>query len=240
MTYNKEYESHALRGISEDLPWSFLDIVKKYTKSSDVLLDIGCGTAFKTIQLANNVNKIYAMEPNKKMRKKAEENIINANISNVVLLDGRAENLPFENESFDIVTCIVAPHETTEIFRVLKSGGYAIIEKIGDRDKYNLKQEFGFDESWPRWQFLSFSKGGRTELYKKEFEKLFSYVSIQNSFWKTYYSIEWFELLLKQTPTIRNYDKKKDKKIIQTIQKKYTTSKWIETEQNRILIIAKK
>ncbi len=240
MPYNQKYESNLLRGIEEPRPWFFLEEIRKHIKKSDILLDIGCGTAFKSIQLADGVNKVYGLEPNKKMRIKARENIRKAEVSNFFLINGRAEKIPFNDNYFDIVTCMVAPHSTSEVYRVLKPNGLAILEKIGDRDKWNFKREFNFDEIGPRGQLASCSSGERIRFYKKEFGKFFSKVSIQNGFWKTYYSMDGLLLLLKQTPTIRNFNSKNDGEALQRIQKKYLTAKGLATRQNRILIIARK
>lgn len=192
MPYDQRYESDLLRGVEEPRPWDSLEVIRKYTKKFDILLDIGCGTAFKSVQLADNVGKIYGLEPNGKMRTKAEKNIRESGVSNIILVDGHAEELPFGDNYFDVVTCMVAPHDTSEVYRVLKPNGCAVLEKIGDRDKWNFKQEFGSDANGLRGQFSNLEEGKRAGNYEREFRELFSDVSVQNSFWKTYYSIGGF------------------------------------------------
>jgi len=240
MPYDHRYEFEALRGIEEERTWNLLDVIRKYTKESDRLLDIGCGTAFKLIKLSKNVKMIYGLEPNEDMINAAKNNIRRKRINNISLIKGQAEEIPFQDNYFDIITCMVAPHKTSEVYRVLKPNGYAILEKIGDRDKWNFKQEFGSDKIGLRGQFSSFKAGELVKNYKRESKKLFSEVSIQNDFWKTYYSLEGLILLLEQTPTIRDFNKNKDNEAVQRIKEKYTVSKGIETSQNRILIIARK
>ena len=240
MPYDQKYESDLLRGIEESPPWNLLNVIRTYAKEFDLLLDIGCGTAFKLIQLADSLEKIYGLEPNEQMRIKAEENIRRANVLNMIVINGVAEKIPFEDNYFDIVTCMVAPHDTSEVYRVLKPDGCTILEKIGDRDKRNFKQEFDSDKTGPRGQFAHLKEGERARHYEEEFKKLFSEVSIQNGSWKTYYSMEGLLLLLEQTPTIRSFDKEADGDAFQRIQKKYATVRGLETTQNRILIIARK
>jgi len=239
-SYDEQYENDLLRGDEDPRPWDLLDIIQKRAKKSDILLDIGCGTAWKILKVKDTVSRIYGLEPNEKMRAKAKENIRKTKASNIVLVNGYAEELPFNKEFFDIVTCMTAPHDTLEIFRVLKPGGYAIVEKIGDRDKWNIKQEFGSDNKGLRGYLSDLEEGERARIYEKEFKKLFSKVSIQTGSWKTYYTLEGLILLLGHVIGIRNFDKKKDKKVLQQIQKKYMTKRGIETTQERILIIAKK
>ena len=240
MTYTPDYESSSLRGVEEPRPWDIGQEVRKYTRREDILLDIGCGTATKLIQLGHDVARIYGLEPNPKMRARAEENIREARLSNVSVVDGYADTIPFPDNTFDIVTCMVAPHDTYEVHRVLRTGGYAIIEKVGDRDKWDIKELFGEDDIGVRGQLGHLREGQRAELYQEQFSHLFSEVSIRSGSWKTYYRPEGLILLLEQTPTIRDFDREKDASILEEIEKRYMTEKGIETQQHRILITARK
>ncbi len=240
MPYDPKYESDLLRGIEEPRPWDLLEIIRRHTKKTDILLDIGCGTAFKSIQLSGDVEKVYGFDSNKKMIAKAEGNIRQAKASNINLVAGKSEEIPFEDNCFDIVTCMVAPHDTSEVYRVLKPSGYTILEKIGDRDKWSFKKEFGFDEEGLRGQFSNLPAGERAKEYKGEFGEIFSDVTVQNGFWETYYSMEGLLLLLEQTPTIRRFDRENDIEALQRIQRKYSTPEGLKTTQNRILIVARK
>ena len=235
-----KYESVLLRGIDDSRPWDLLEIIRKYCKKTDRLLDIWCWTAFKIIEIANYVADIIWIEPNEEMRRKAEENIKNSHTWNINIIDWKAEKIPFESNSFDIVSCILAPHITKEVHRVLKPWWYAILEKIGDRDKFDFKKEF--DDSWKalRWQFCEFWAWERLKMYEEEFRKLFSLVSTANGFWNTYYDIEWIKILLEQTPSIKDYDEEKDKWALKSVEERYMTEKWIKLTQNRHLIIAQK
>ena len=240
MPYDSGYESSLLRGIEEHRPWNLLETIRDFTKESDFLLDIGCGTASKLLYFVYDVKQMYGLELNKKMIDKALENIRKAGISNILLVNGQVEKLPFVNNSFDVVTCMVAPHDIHEVYRVLKPGGVAVLEKTGDRDKWNFKQELGLDAHGLRGQFANLAEGDLEIRYGSECRNLFSEVSIRKGFWKTYYSIEGLILLLEQTPTIRNFDKALDASVLERIEANYSTSLGIETTQNRLLIIARK
>jgi SAM-dependent methyltransferase len=242
MSYSEKYESKLLRGIEEPRPWDLIQEIGKIILPSHKLLDIGCGTASKLINLVSlfPVQEVVGIEPNERMRKKATENIEAHNLKNISIIEGWADHLPFSNECFDVVTAMVAPHNTAEVYRVLKPGGYTVIEKIGDRDKWNLKVPFGEDEEGPRGQFCYYQEGEREKQFRDEFSKLFREVSVRNGLWKTYYSLGGLLILLEQTPTIRNFNKEKDWPIVQELAEKYMTEKGIETTQNRILICARK
>lgn len=240
MTYTEEYESQLIRGKEEPRPWDLLNIVKKLSNSNFQLLDIGCGTALKLLPLASDFKKIYGIEPNFKMRNKALKNILDNDINNFSIIEATAEDIPFKDNYFDFVTVMMAKHNTKEIYRVLKNDGIAVLEKVGERDKINLKEPFGSDEKGLRGQFSNYKEGERAIILEQEFKELFKSVDIKEGFFNTYYTPEGLELLLKQTPTIRDFDPVKDRKFLDYIIKHFMTDKGIVTKQHRILIIAQK
>lgn len=257
MPFYSNYDLSKLQGVEEGRPWEIGEVVKKYVRAGDRLLDIGSGTAERIKSIAPLVSEITALEPNPIMRSRALENIKDWEIENITVIDGKAERLPFDDETFDIVTCMLAPDDVKETWRVLKPNGYAILEKIGDRDKWNLKEVFGsigkpqnqgvIDlnqrfSSVPsiRGSFVHYDAGERAKLYEQEFSSLFNWVQVENGLWKTWYTLEAFTAICEQTPTIRDFDVKKDRQALETIKAKFMTEKGIETEQNWVLIIAKK
>lgn len=232
MTYSPKYESSLIRGDEDSRPWNIINVIKRYLKPRDRLLDLGCGTVFKTIKLAPYVKEIIGLDISDTMLGKAKVNIKANKISNFNLVKGDSKKLSFPSESFSVVSCILAPFNPAEIHRVLKPKGWAIIEKTGNKDKWNFKQCFPDDKFGSRSYLADFRK--------EEMEKLFSKVEIKIGSWKTYYSIAGLILLLQETRTIRDFDYKKDKSIIEEIKKRYMTKRGIETTQQHILICAQK
>lgn len=104
---------------------------KKYKK----LLDIGCGTGL-LIDLLSKEHKaeFTGLDLSPKMLEEANKK----EIKNAKFFEGRSDDLPFEDNSFDIVTCSQSFHhypETDkplqEALRVLKPGGLYIISDTG-------------------------------------------------------------------------------------------------------------
>lgn len=89
------------------------------------LLDLGCGTGF-IIHLAHDLfTTIHGIDITDDMMKQ-----IDLSSGNIELFTGEAENTPFENDSYDMVTAYsfldhVVSHKDvlSEAFRVLKRGG---------------------------------------------------------------------------------------------------------------------
>ncbi len=238
--YHPDYESALLRGVEEPRPWDLQTLISSLCEPQHNLLDIGCGTACKLIALTKKFKQIFAMEPNPSMLAKAIQNITLNGINSIFLISGLADSLPFQDNSFDFVTVMLAPHNAAEIYRVLKPGGYAILETIGERDKHELKLKFGYADNQLRGQLSNLKENTVKEVAEKEFRALFSNVTVQNGFWKTYYTREGLELLLEQTPTIKDYNRTLDAAALTQVCEALKTAKGIELTQHRVLITSKK
>ncbi len=99
----------------------------------ELVLDIGCGRAIDAVELAKGGGRCLGLEPSRKMLNHAREHIAD-NGTEVSLVQGAGECLPFKTNSFDKIMCKGAldhfPHPTKaieEMARVLKPHGKAII-----------------------------------------------------------------------------------------------------------------
>lgn len=99
------------------------------------LLDIGCGTAYLIDMLSKEKNAEYVgLDLSSEMLKQANSK----NIKNATFVEGKADELPFEDNTFDIVTCSQSFHHypdtdkaMKEVYRVLKPNGIYIISDTG-------------------------------------------------------------------------------------------------------------
>ncbi len=238
--YTEKYEAAAIRGIDENRPWQLENIIRQYLSDTQLLLDIGAGTASKLTPLSNAANHLIALEPNSRMLAQAQKNLSEKKINNIHLIAGLAQNLPFYDNSFDIVTNMLAPYDFAEAYRVLKPKGKLIEEKLGERDKYELKLLFGEDEKGLRGQLIHLPDNFIIDDCHKKLSGLFSKFSIQTGIWPTYYSIEGLTALLENTPSVRNFNRFHDQKTFEQACRLLMTDKGIRILQHRILIIAEK
>ncbi len=93
------------------------------------ILDLGCGTGISTRQLAQVKSSIIGFDIDKKMLRTAKLK----KKSNIKYVQGNANKLPFDTNSFDCVTAFTSFHwfmnkkAVYEIKRVLKSNGMLCI-----------------------------------------------------------------------------------------------------------------
>jgi SAM-dependent methyltransferase len=240
--YISKYDSSSLRGVDDSAaprPWNLIGEIIKHAGKNKKLLDIGCGTAFKLIPLSQHFNEIIGIDISIDMINAAETLIKKNNISNIKLIHGDSSELPFTNNTYDVVTCMLSRWDVPEIARVLKPNGIVIIEHIGCEDKQDFKMIFGKDKHGWRGQFLDNDREEYLLMYYKLFCHYFDTVSIKNGFWKTHYDKKGIEELLRFTPTIRNYDIQSDAHLLQKAFEYFDSSQGFVLTQNRILIHAK-
>lgn len=123
-------EEHARGGDLE----SFLRIVKP--KKEWLVLDVATGGGHTALTFAPHVQKVIAVDLTPNMLKTAEKFIRKEEgITNVEFKQADAENLPFEDSLFDLVTCRIAPHHfpncqkfVNESTRVLKNNGILLVQ----------------------------------------------------------------------------------------------------------------
>ncbi len=114
--------------------------------SSFRILDIGCGTGQTAAFISNQYNcHVSAIENNKIMLSKAKERLASVGLP-VTLMEGKAEELPFEDNQFDIIlsesviSFTEQPLSLSELQRVLKPNGVLLaiemtLEKLIDQQE---------------------------------------------------------------------------------------------------------
>ena len=117
-------------------------------KPGMTVIDLGCGSgAFTTFvaRVVGKQGKVYAVDIQPAMLKQLERKLAkpeNQDITNIELKQASAYELPFENESIDLVYLVTVLQEVPdrgralrEMRRVLKSGGVlAVTELLPDPD----------------------------------------------------------------------------------------------------------
>ena len=119
-------------------------------------LDIATGGGHTALAIAPFVAQVTVTDLTPRMLEKAREFILTQGITNVLFQVADAEQLPFSSESFDRVTCRIAPHHfpdlskfVLEVARVLKTEGlFLLIDCMAPGD-----QELDiFDNTIEKWR----------------------------------------------------------------------------------------
>lgn len=123
---------------ADELPWNYRDILSKYLKKTDMLLDLDTGNGEFLLTLDHpfeltGISEGY--DPNYELCKVELEPL---GITVKKLL--KSNELPYEDGMFDVVHNRNGSFNPDEVWRVLKPNGYFITQQIGGLNDFNLSK----------------------------------------------------------------------------------------------------
>ncbi|MBN1609742.1 MAG: bifunctional demethylmenaquinone methyltransferase/2-methoxy-6-polyprenyl-1,4-benzoquinol methylase UbiE [Polyangiaceae bacterium] len=129
-----------LMSLGNDRRWRLRTVQALALRGRVRVLDLATGTADLALLVARSLRQasVIAVDPSREMRRIARRKISAAGLDDrIELLDGRAEELPFEDTSFDAVCMAFGirnvpdrPRALSEILRVLRPGGTAALLEL--------------------------------------------------------------------------------------------------------------
>ncbi|MCR6513426.1 class I SAM-dependent methyltransferase [Clostridium sp. LY3-2] len=122
----------------EKLPWDYESILKSYLKDDFKLLDMGTGGGEFLLSLNHpykNTSITENWEPNVKLCK---EKLSPLGIGVFEVL--RDDELPFEDDTFDLIINRHASFDLKEVYRILKAGGVFITQQVGGKNNEILSK----------------------------------------------------------------------------------------------------
>jgi ubiquinone/menaquinone biosynthesis C-methylase UbiE len=114
-----------------------LDLLVKIAKPQIdwLVLDIATGGGHTALKFAPLVHQVIATDITPQMLSAAEKFIQEQGVMNISFKPADAQDLPFNADTFDLVTCRIAPHHfpdcagfIQEASRVLKVGGMLVVQ----------------------------------------------------------------------------------------------------------------
>ena len=119
-----------------NIPWDYYSIIKKYLKPDMVMLDYDTGGGEFLLTLNHpyhNTKATEGYEPNVKL---CEEKLLPLGIDFKACDDPK--NIPFADETFDIVINRHGSFDQKELYRILKKGGLFITQQVGAKNDRDL------------------------------------------------------------------------------------------------------
>lgn len=109
---------------------------------AEEVLDVGTATGNTVFALAPHVARVIGIDLTPEMLAEATRQAAARGVANASFQEGDAEQLPFAQASFDVVTCRIAAHHfpdvarfCAEAYRVLKPGGrLVIVDNVAPED----------------------------------------------------------------------------------------------------------
>lgn len=119
-----------------DLPWDYFSIIKEHLNDDMKILDIDTGGGEFILSLGHPYTNISATEGYKPNVELCKEVLLPLGIDFKEATS--LKELPFENESFDIVLNRHGDYNVDELYRVLKPGGLFITQQVGAENDFDL------------------------------------------------------------------------------------------------------
>jgi ubiquinone/menaquinone biosynthesis C-methylase UbiE len=102
-----------------------------------IVLDVACGAGHVAEQLAPHVRQVVGIDLTAALLEVGAKRVRDGGITNVLLQEGNAGDLPFVDASFDLVVCRGALHHMprpdqalAEMARVCRSGGRVVVSDM--------------------------------------------------------------------------------------------------------------
>jgi len=136
-----KYERDMIQRLSDSVLASYCGVGNPFAlgplRPGEKVLDIGCGGGVDTLVaafLVGPTGQAAGIDATPEMIKRARQNLHHVPLANVMFLAAFAEELPFTNQSFDVLISNGAfnliPDKTRalgEVFRVLRAGGQLML-----------------------------------------------------------------------------------------------------------------
>jgi SAM-dependent methyltransferase len=142
--------------LRQPVPWNYHDLVVRYLRPTDSVLDIGTGGGETFTQLASFFGRGLGIDPDAEMIQLAVANSTSGNIGFRV---GSAE-LEAVSETFDVILDRQAPFDLDAVAVHLKPAGYFITQQVGERNMACVQSALGPETTLPPVRRHAFAASG--------------------------------------------------------------------------------
>jgi len=229
-----------MRTDRDPVPWDYAAIVRGYLRATDHVLDIATGGGEQFLALASAFERGIGIDIDAGRLLTARANIPTAWRDRISLQVMDTHNLRFADATFDVVLNRHAPIAVGEISRVLKPGGYFITQQVATGNMANLAMEFGSPLTPRPTQQLPVIGG--------EFEMQDCRI-VAHGMYDVHYFVQDVASLIFWLKAVCNpdgmnvaetFDIEKHWPVLDRIINRYQTSRGIQTNERRELLIVQK
>jgi SAM-dependent methyltransferase len=164
----------------QPVPWDYRDVVLRYLRPSDVVLDVGTGAGERLRDLASSLGQGLGIDADPEMVRLAREGAAAGNLRFLVCSE-RLESVP---ETFDVIIDRHAPFDLAAVAAHLRPGGYFITQQVGERNMACVKAALGQPTGAPAVRAQAISASGLQLLAFLEYDVEYVVRDIQSLvFW---------------------------------------------------------
>jgi ubiquinone/menaquinone biosynthesis C-methylase UbiE len=128
----------------DPVPWDYREVVCRFLRPSDHVLDVGTGGGEVFLALASQFGKGAGIDISAEMIGQALRNKRAQRVANIDFAEMDGRHLGFESGAFDVVINRHCDVDVSETARVLRAGGYFITQQVGRRNTTSILAAFGW------------------------------------------------------------------------------------------------
>ena len=226
----KGWDFSRMRTSSPPPPWEYPEVVKRYLKLSNKVLDIGTGGGERFTELAPYFKSGIGIDVDPAMIKTANEN--SANLANLsfVLSDENIKELP---RDFNVVLNRHAPFNLKAVKNHLVEGGYFITQQVGEQNMLNIKRALDLPILQPPIDSIMISANGLKTVDVREYDIEYIVKDIESL-------VFWLNALDMLHADIEGTIALKDVGVLNRVLKGNVTDRGFVTNEHRYLAIAQR
>lgn len=227
-----------VRDERDPVPWDYVDVVRRYLRPSDRVLDVGTGGGEKFLALAPYFGTGIGIDVSTEMIEAALENKSPSAADNVSFEVMNSKALQFTNAEFDVVLNRHCSVDVGESYRVLHPGGFFITQQVGGRNTQNICALFGCGPGGQYEQYPSQGVITIAEAFRQRGCRVVCTAEYDVRYW--FLDVESLLFWLKAIPIPQDFDIKIHWRQVGQIITEYRTPKGIETNEHRELLIVQR
>ena len=155
-----------MRVLRQPVPWDYEEVVRRYLRGSDRVLDIGTAGGERLASLASSFGSGLGIDIDPEMIRVARADSAAGNVDFEVC----SERLETVAETFDVIVNRHAPLDLATIADHLKPGGYFITQQVGERNMACVRAALGQPSGLPEIRRSAISANGLRPLAFLEYD----------------------------------------------------------------------
>jgi SAM-dependent methyltransferase len=150
------WDFSGMRTLRQPVPWDYEEVVRRYLRRSDHVLDIGTGGGERLASLASSFGYGLGIDIDPEMIRVARDRPVVGNLN----FEVGSERLETVAEMFDVIVNRHAPLDLATIADHLKPGGYFITQQVGERNMACVQAALGLTSGQPEIRRSAISASG--------------------------------------------------------------------------------